>query len=297
MSRSLNTTSLKPQDVLTSAMGFEKGFWDIFLGKKSPAPFHMLGLMPTGEGAKDLTNILYKIAEIEQRGLRASMLEESGLDPSKWMQVVEDIRTGKPWEQVYSLADDEIKRLEKANNSLRTFGEQLEQVKIKIVDVLINSGLDEMINSIVESLRNILSVMRSDEYKKANVVEKAEMLANPEKYAIYQKYGFKNDKPSKLSAGIGGFSAGVAGTAGIILSALGLSPTGVIGSAGLSRLAAESAGNMGWAQNRMNNQNQINIIVRDKNEAIDVGSGLMRDNTQADYNWTNYTSYSMFPTP
>jgi len=200
--RAFNVTDLSAQEVMNTAKGFEKGFWDIWLGRKSPAAFHMLGLLPTGNGAQDMTNFLMAVAKLPHKGLQASMLGMEGLD-SKWMQVVQDIQTGKPYKDVFQLVDADFKAAERMNQTINNFTDALNQAKIKILEVLVNEGgLSDILNGFVEGLRDMIAIMNTPEFRNESFFGKLKMLLTASPDDMLKTGGGRIVLPAKPTSGV-----------------------------------------------------------------------------------------------
>ena len=310
--RAFNATDLSAQDVMNTAKGFEKGFWDIWLGRKSPAAFHLLGLMPTGNGAQDMTNFLMAVAKLPHKGLQASMLGIEGLD-SKWMQVVQDIQTGKPYKDVFQLVDADFKAAERMNQTINSFTDALNQAKIKILEVLVNEGgLSDILNGFVEGLRDMLAIMNTPEFRNANLAEKLKMLLFTDTSTRVFHTGngsiiFDERNVSKTEAAIkgilGGMLGSVAGVAGGSLggflgSFAGGPVGGIAGGGALGGLSAWGAYNSlqpnDWGLKQ--GYQVINIGVSSAEEAGRVVNELSSGSSvdQVELNYTNAAGRSFW---
>lgn len=172
------TTSMTPQDVLRDAQGFQKQYWDMWFGKASPEAWMRLGIMPTGNGARDLRSVLSGIYNASNRGtnagLAASLLSTFGLD-EQYINIFKAMREGR--ENEFLVMDKQIDAFEKANNKLNEFTQTIQQLKLTIVDVLLESGLDELLKSIVDTFRGMFAVTQTNEFKNASPLGKLSMMA------------------------------------------------------------------------------------------------------------------------
>ena len=172
------TTSMTPQDILKDAQGFQKQYWDMWFGKASPEAWMRLGVLPTGNGAQDLRNVLSAIYNISGKGtntgLAASLLSTFGLD-EQYMNIFKAMREGR--ENEFLVMDEQIDAFEKANNKINEFTQTIQQLKLTIVDVLLESGLDDLLKSIIDTLRGMFAVTQTNEFKNASPLGKLSMIA------------------------------------------------------------------------------------------------------------------------
>lgn len=171
------TTSMTPQDILKDAQGFQKQYWDMWFGKASPEAWMRLGIMPTGNGAQDLRNVLRAIYNFTNKGtntgMAASLLSTFGLD-EQYMNIFKAMREGRKNE--FLVMDEQIDKFEQANNSLNEFSLAIDEVKRMFVETLLKSGLKEMLNYLVETLKIIVSMLRSGAFVGKSPTEALSMI-------------------------------------------------------------------------------------------------------------------------
>ena len=180
MALAANTTDMRPQDILRDAQQLGKGYWDIFFGKGDPSAYLRLGLIPVPSGAQNLRNILTRVFQetggMKNRGLAMSLLGSFGLD-MQYMNILDAMARGKSIDEVYRLRDNEIDNLENANLMLNQFTQQLEQAKIKIVEMFVNNGtFEKFVNMMIQTLKNLMTIFQSDAFGEAGIIGKIEMI-------------------------------------------------------------------------------------------------------------------------
>ena len=300
--RSFNATDLSRQDVMSAAMGFEKGAWDIFFGKRSPSAYLKLGLFPTGNGAKDMANILTRIAEFPDRGLRASILSEFPEFASKqgsWLQVIDDIANGKPYSEVYELAEQDIRAAEKANETINKFNEALDQAKIRIMQVLVDEGgFTDILNQFTDALRTMLAIMNTDEFRNASFLDKVNLLLSSRERTGSTSEGTyvftpRDSKSWFLTKGVlAGMGAGALTMLSGIVSPW-LAPGTLLGAGALMNYA----GNRPYDFGGINVKNTIFVPVNGTKEQSQTVADIMNGGNanQQELNYTDLASKAIMP--
>lgn len=171
------TTSMTPQDVLRDAQGFQKQYWDMWFGKASPEAWMRLGIMPTGNGARDLRSVLRGIYNASDRGTNtgfaASLLSTFGLD-EQYMNIFKAMREGR--ENEFIVMDEQIDKFEQANNALNEFSLAIDEAKRAIVETLLNSGLKEMLDYLVDVIKTIVILLRGGAFKDKSFGESLDII-------------------------------------------------------------------------------------------------------------------------
>lgn len=189
------TTSMTPKDILKDAQGIQKSYWDMWFGRGSPEAWLQLGLLPTGNGAKDLRNILKAIYNMTDKGqntgMAMSMLSSFGLD-EQYMNIFKAMREGR--EAEFQVMENEISAMDKANTKLNEFAQVVEQAKIVLVETLLKSGLKEMLDYFVSFLRTVISLLRGGAFKDKSFGESMDMVgqvlnATPQQREAWAKRG------------------------------------------------------------------------------------------------------------
>lgn len=179
LSSSLNTTSMRPEDVMKDVAGLEKQYWDMWFGQGNPRFWQMIGRLPTGNGEKDIMTILSSVwnlsGGLKNRGLARSLLGQSGLSED-YIPLMEDLMKENPSETIKELFErtrDQIKALEEGNKKLREWDRVWQEFKVEIARTLLDAGINDLLKELVELLRDIVAWIREKSKSKHPVASMA----------------------------------------------------------------------------------------------------------------------------
>lgn len=121
------TTHLKPEDILKDTANLEKSYWDMWFGGGNPEAYMRWGVMPTGNGQRDMRNILMAIAKQSggNRGLMRAGLSQFGLSEDYMNILLNWDKMGQSDFLTYT--DEQIKSIERVNENLNEFSNTLKQ--------------------------------------------------------------------------------------------------------------------------------------------------------------------------
>lgn len=160
-------TNLTPQDILKDATAMGQSYWDMWFGGGNPAVWQLLGLTPTMNGETNLKNILSRIHSVtgggKNKGLALNLLKQFGLSED-YMNIFEhwqEYKAGGGMDSFMNFSDEQIKRMEEANKSLKEFSQILDQVRVDVVDSLLKSGLKEFLLDLANYLKGLFQAFRS----------------------------------------------------------------------------------------------------------------------------------------
>lgn len=173
------TTSMTPKDILRNAQDIQKSYWDMWFGNGSPEAWLRLGIVPTGDGAKDYRTLLNAIYEATNKGqntgLAMSLLSSHNLD-EQHMNIFKAMREGR--ENEFKVMEDEINAMSKANDSLNKFRNAVDEAKMAIVNLFLKGGLKDMLDYLLDFLKAIVSLLRSGAFKGKSFTESLDMTYN-----------------------------------------------------------------------------------------------------------------------
>lgn len=162
-------TNMGPQDILKDATAMGQAYWDMWFGGGNPAAWQLLGLTPTMNGETNLKNILNRIYSVtggaKDKGLALNLLKQFGLSED-YMNLFYhwDEYKAKGGEGSFlGFSEKEIDSVEKANASLRDFEMALNQAKVRIVQVLLDSGLEDALKTIVDYIKGVAKALKEGE--------------------------------------------------------------------------------------------------------------------------------------
>lgn len=160
-------TNLSPQDILKDATSLGQQYWDMWFGGGNPAIWQLLGLTPTMSGETNLKNALSRIYGVtggaKNRGLALNLLKQMGLSED-YMNIFdhwEEYRAGGGGASFLNFTEEQIKRMEEANKSLKEFSQLLDQVRVDFVDSILKSGLKEFLLDLANYLKGLFYAFRS----------------------------------------------------------------------------------------------------------------------------------------
>ena len=163
------TTSMTQQDVLKDATQVGQAFWDMWFGGGSPGPWQLLGLLPSGNGARDLLKIITRIREVagEERGLALNLLKQFGLS-EQYMTIMydrwEEFKQGQGNKNFVEFADEELRTYSELNEKVRNFGFALDRLRAEFVRWLEDTiGLKNVLNMITDYLKGLIIALKSGE--------------------------------------------------------------------------------------------------------------------------------------
>lgn len=229
------TTNLTQQQVLKDATQIGQQFWDMWFGGGNPAAWQLLGITPTGNGAKDLNTILKAIrgSAGENRGLALNLLKQFGLSED-YMVIMYDMwekfkREGGKKDFIPYL-DEELNQYTKLNEAVRNFEFQLQRISGQFA-LWVDStfGLNTVLNSITNYLKGIIIALQHGESLMGILT------SDPRKYAMYGSYN------KKLTAGEVGLFSSKETLAGLFSQAL----SGKYGAADLLKASMSLDASMG----------------------------------------------------
>lgn len=205
MYASFGTSNLTPADILKDAAGFEKSFWDVYFGEGSVRPWQALGITPTGNGDYDMRTVLGAISNVPQKGLQRKLLSDFGLseDYLNLIDVLQQENPTKTFEEVLDELQDTIDSVSNANFEIKRFGWEIDQIKVKIVDAIVKSGLLDTLKKMEPVIKEIVSGLSSSLVKVLQLLppllEKlnkwlAEKLMTPEEKEEYERLKYATEK-------------------------------------------------------------------------------------------------------
>lgn len=162
-------TNMGPQDILKDATAMGQAYWDMWFGGGNPAAWQLLGLTPTMNGETNLKNILNRIYSVtggaKNKGLALNLLKQFGLSED-YMNLFyhwDEYKAKGGEGSFFGFSEKEIDSMEKANASLRDFEMALNQAKVKIVQVLLDSGLEDALKTIVDYIKGVAKALKEGE--------------------------------------------------------------------------------------------------------------------------------------
>ena len=162
-------TNMGPQDILKDATAMGQTYWDMWFGGGNPAAWQLLGLTPTMNGETNLKNILNRIYSVtggaKNKGLALNLLKQFGLSED-YMNLFyhwDEYKANGGEGSFFGFSEKEIDSMEKANASLRDFEMALNQAKVKIVQVLLDSGLEDALKTIVDYIKGVAKALKEGE--------------------------------------------------------------------------------------------------------------------------------------
>lgn len=206
------TTSMTQQDVLKDATQIGQSYWDMWFGGGNPAAWQLLGIMPTGNGARDLNTIIKRIRGVagENRGLALNLLKQFGLS-EQYMTIMydrwEDYQRGAGEKNFVEFIDEELNTFSELNEKVRNFGFSLDRLRSEFVKWLNDTiGLDNILKTITDYLKGIIIALRGGESIKSIITGDPRRLAKmgaSGKYFVDEEDLIKSEIATKMGLGKG----------------------------------------------------------------------------------------------
>ena len=166
MAAALNTTNMTPEDVMKDVAGFEKQYWDMFFGGGNPRAWQMAGILPTGNGEKDMKNILSFVwgasGGLQNRGLARSLLGQFGLKED-YIVLLEELKKRFPkagMEEIFARSREDIAKQEEMNKTLREWDRTWKELKVELARIFIDLGVGQLLRDLVECLRDLVAWLK-----------------------------------------------------------------------------------------------------------------------------------------